>query len=211
MTNLDQTVLLCPERLGEVFLDGVEDVMGLQAMQAVFDQAGLPHVPAPLFYRNDLGRVLSAVVKVYGLQAGYGLALCTGRACFKYGIMAFGAELGLDELKFRLKPPAVRINDGLDLLARIFHQSYGTVIRIDQDLHRYYWVMERGVVFSGESVCLTIGHLVTGVLQEFLYWAGGGKNYVIEVHECTPKNEERSATTGGTPAFSIEIDKRPLD
>jgi len=144
--------------------------------------------------------LLKAMQELFGPRSGQGMALCTGRACFKYGLKAYGAELGWFESQFRLRPPVARINAGLHVLARVLRPATVTEICIDADKYHTLWQMAPAVHAAASSVSAC--HLVTGVLQEFLYWAGGGKYYPIE---------EKTCILNGAAACLLTLDKHPLD
>jgi hypothetical protein len=202
MVNLNNVPLPHPDRVREILLDGMEEVMGHSAVEETLKQAASTCSPKASLQPGNVAHILEVVEAIYGTYAGYGLALCIGKACTKYGLRAFGSELGLDGLDFRLRPPAVRINLGLELLAHILQQLYGICIRIDQNPRSYQWVMPGEIMDTGKQASPAAGYLVMGILQEFLYWAGGGRFYPLEV-AVSAANE--------LPAFVITIAKKALD
>jgi hypothetical protein len=199
---LDQRVLTCHDRLGDVLKEGMEDALGRPAVEAVFKRAGLMCLHSADLKPADLAPLLKAMQELYGPRAGCGMALCTGRACFKYGLKTFGAELGWFDMPFRLRPPAARITAGLDTIAQMIRPIIAAEIRIDQDRYHTLWYMQPGALGAGDDPGTSACHLVTGVLQEFLYWAGGGKYYPIE---------EKTCILNGASACLLSIDKHPLD
>ena len=61
------------------------------------------------------------------------------------------------------------------------------------------WCLERKETLdSGTGLC----YFIVGILQEFLSWSSGGKNYHVEETECI---------AGGGQACVIRIEKQPLD
>jgi hypothetical protein len=201
MINLDQTVFIRGDRMGEVFIEGLEEMMGHASLVTVLKQAGISRRRKPLDV-GDLERILEALGVLFGPRAGFGMAQCAGRACFKYGLRAFGAELGLYDLQFRLQPPAVRIREALELLAHLTGQFYGLVVRVEQDQNSYRWIVQSSGSTPDRPLNPTIYHLMIGVLRELLYWASGGKSYSID---------QKDGDGIGNTVCTIVIARQPLE
>ena len=177
MINLDQTVFIRADRMGEVFIQGLEEMMGPAGLVAVLKQAGLHRRRKKYLKTGNLERILEAMGVLFGPRAGLGMAQCAGRVCFKYGLRAFGAELGLYDLQFRLQPPAVRIRDGLDLLALLAGRLCGATIQVEQNQSYYRWVVQSNGSVPGGQLDQSVYHLMVGVLRELLYWTSGGQDH----------------------------------
>jgi hypothetical protein len=159
--------------LQEIFRMGVQEILPVSEWPEVFD------VDEP-----SEDRFLSISQKcelMFGAETSNGIFLRSGWAGFKFFIRFHGKTAGIDNLEFRLQPPRQRLMDGLYRVTKLL-QSWNTdVFHIDQ---------------TGDDVTLTISsirknvtpvqarigqHFFAGLYQEYLYWAGGGKQYPFEV------------------------------
>ncbi len=197
-------------RLSRPVLLGMEEVLGRAGVQDILEQAGLPlpaaaylepEGQAPLSYRH-LGAIQKALEARHGPRSGRGLALCAGRSSFNYGLRDFGGALGLLRPDFRLLPSTARIPAGLRRLAGFLSEAGDLEIHLEETPGHYTWVIERCPICSerraGEGACL----LLAGFVQEYLYWASGGRFYQVVQSECAPS---------GAPACRIAADKQALD
>lgn len=144
---------------------------------------------------------MSCVESVYGPRAGKGLVLRSGQACFKYGLREFGSMLGVSEMAFRLLPLSTKLTKGANLFAQAFNHYSDQEVRVEEDVQKIYWHIERCPICwqrkSDQPTC----HLAVGLLQEALYWVSGGKIFRIEETDCIAM---------GDSSCTIEIYKQPL-
>ena len=199
-----------PNQLGRIIFVGMEEMIGKIGVNAVLNQAGLPRYidNYPLnnldqqFKFEDLGRILQALEEIYGPRGGRGLALRTGRACFKHGLREFGSLMNFSDLAFRLLPMDVKLRTSVEIFAEIFNRYSDQLVEIDEDSDCFYWNVERCPYCWGRNSDTPVCHLTVGLLQEALYWVSGGKFFNVEEIECMAK---------GDPACRIIIGKKSLD
>jgi predicted hydrocarbon binding protein len=215
------TVLSCPDRMGRIVLLAMEEILGQCGLNNLLELAGLLRYVRddsaasqalsgqPFF---DLSCLQVGLESAYGPRAGRGLAQRVGRACFKYGLREFGAELGLTDLAFRLQPLPVKLKTGSEALAALFNEQSGQHVLLERDEQHIYWRIERCPLCSGrpmdasDVVRDTISHndpfchLAVGLLQEALYWVSGGKCFEVREEECI---------ACGDSACTIVIDQTP--
>jgi hypothetical protein len=198
-----------PNQMGRIVLLAMEEVIGRNSVNAVLNLASLPQwinnyppgnralqVPFEM-----IGRLQSALEKAYGPRAGHGIALRTGRACFRHGLREFGPLVGLTDLAFRLLPLPAKLNVGSRSFADVFNKYSDQRVSIEQDRERIYWNIDRCPVCWGRSSDAPACHLAIGVLQEALYWASGGKFFNVEEMQCVAQ---------GDSCCKIVIDKTPM-
>ena len=198
-----------PNRMGRVILESMEEVVGRNGLNAVFNLAGrsdlIGHYPPPDsqpgFSFATLSGLLEKLEHAYGPRGGRGLAIRVGRVAFKYGMREFGPQMGLTETAFRLLPLGAKIRMGGQALADVFNQETDQRVSIHEQGGKLLWVIERCPLcwerHAEEAVC----HLAVGLLQESLYWVSGGKIFNVEESLCIAK---------GDPTCAIEIDQTPL-
>jgi predicted hydrocarbon binding protein len=196
--------------LGQIMLEGTQEIIGPAGLQAVFDTAK----QSALFHGQDvrmgtwgapfaeLSSIQFALEQVYGPRGGRGVSLRAVRAAFKYVLRQFGEALGLTALAYRLLPAPARLKSGLETLAGWFAESSQDPIKVEAIDQAWLWKTERCPLCwqreSDEPVCT----FTVGLIQEFLAWASGGKIYPVGEVECLAM---------GQPACIVRIDARPLD
>jgi predicted hydrocarbon binding protein len=198
------------DKMGSIFFKGMEEVIGQKAVNEALDSADLvhlvnnypPHTPVSTFHLDKIGHVQTALERLYGIPGSQGLALRSGRACFKHGLREYGAQLGWTEKTFRLLP----LNTKLRTAARLFAGSLNTVdsqrVQIEENPTHLFLHIEHCPIcwdrHSGTATC----HLAVGVLQEALYWISSGKYFDVRETDCIAK---------GDPRCSMVIQKKPLE
>jgi predicted hydrocarbon binding protein len=198
-----------PNRMGRIILESMEEVVGRNGLNAVFNLAGrsdlIGNYPSSdsqsEFPFSTVSGLLEKLEHAYGPRGGRGLAIRIGRVAFKYGMREFGPQMGLTETAFRLLPLGAKIRMGGQALANLFNKETDQRIRIDEQNGKLLWVIERCPLcwerHSDDAVC----HLAVGLLQESLYWVSGGKIFNVEETLCIAK---------GDATCTIEIDQTPL-
>lgn len=198
-----------PNRMGQLILCSMEEVIGRNGLSAALNLAGLaslieefPHAgdEKPLSFEM-LGSLQGALEQAYGPRGGRGLTLRSGRVFFSHIIREYGPEIGLTDTAFRLQPPKQKVRVALDALATFFNQTTGQSILVTETEEQLLWRVERCPLcwerHEREPVC----HFTVGMLQEGLYWVSGGKIYNVVEEACI---------AGGDPACVIVMDRIPM-
>ncbi|RLC99212.1 MAG: 4-vinyl reductase [Chloroflexi bacterium] len=199
-----------PNKMGRIILLSLEQVMGSNGVNAILNLARLqqyignypPNNFAKEFSFDQVGQLLQALDEMYGPRGGRGLALRAGRACFKLGIQDFGPMLGIADLTFRILPLRMKLKVGLEVLAQMFNKFTDHAVRLGEDEQYYQWIIERCGTCWGRKCDAPCCHLAVGLLEEALYWVGGGENFYVEEITCIAAGDENC---------TILIGKQPLD
>jgi V4R domain len=199
-----------PNKMGRIILQAMEEVIGHIGVNAVLNLANLNHrinnyPPNDLekkYQFSELSKIQEALEGLYGPRGGRGLALRTGRVCFKYGLKEFGPLVGADDIAFRLLPSDPKLRAGADIFAETFNKFSDQRVRVEEQADRFLWHIDRCPICWKRQMDSPVCHLAVGILQESLYWASGGKVYNVEETACIAM---------GDPACSIVIEKKPLD
>ncbi len=200
----------CSNQMGRIILQGMEEVMGEGGVRNILDQARLsdrlvvppPDDPEFCIPYADISQIQQTLEQLYGPLGGRGLALRSGRASFRYGLKAFGETAGLMELNYRLLPPKSKLKVGAGSLADLLGQISDQHVQMHEDEKSIYWTVQRCPLCWGRHADGPVCHLQVGFLQEFLYWASGGKFYDVMESECA---------AAGAPACLFRIDKQALE
>ena len=210
MTDSVEPTYYYPNNMGRIILLSMEEILGHNGLKAVLNQSNLSHLinnypPNNLdlqFKFENLSKIQVALEELYGPNGGRGLALRTGRACFKYGLQEYGPILGLTDLAFRLLPMNEKLVAGGEIFAGCYNKFSDQRVRVDQDEGYYYWIIERCPTCWGRHTDEPACHLAVGILEEALFWVSSGKHYRVEETECIAK---------GDATCTIKIDKQPIE
>jgi hypothetical protein len=194
--------------MARIFLLAMEDVVGQNSLQAVFNLARTPHLmevlPPPDFEPGmsfgELSSILGAFDEMYGVSDGQRLAARMGRHSFGYGIGDFGPILGVADLALRLMPTAMRVRMGMEVLTEIFNRYSDQRVALSEDDERYYWRIERCGFCWERHADYPVCGLGVGLLEEALYWVSRGKRFDVE---------ELSCVAMGDVECTLAVAKRP--
>lgn len=205
-------------KVGQILLLGMEEVMGEEKLNALLSLCDLPRLKPGLIPHNldnqligsDCRKIQAALRSHYGLLSARGLALRSGRECFKYGLREYGQQAGMLDLKFRLLPTRTKIKTGVTALARLIGEIGAFTAQIEENEHQYIWRMDPTCPLcwnepTGTVTCPTL----TGLLQEFLYWASGGKRYSVVDYSVVDSTVVKDAlpSTHNPSSCELLIDK----
>ena len=198
-----------PLKMGKIILLGMEEVMGLNGVDALLRLAPLenfirnsPQVNEEHAFSFETVSLLQSTLELaYGPRGGRGLALRVGRACFKYGLKEYGSMLGLTEIAFRLLPLPTKLHTGAKAFADLFNKHTDQKVRVEEKDNKIFWYIERCPLCWERKAEEPICHLAVGLLQEALYWVSGGKVFNVEETACIAR---------GDAACTIVMDQTPL-
>lgn len=195
-----------PNKMGRIILQSIEEILGRSEFDAIMDQSQrsyLTHKDLDRQYSFQYIRsIFSALEEIYGGQGGKGVAIRTGRACFKRGLREFGSEIGLSDMAFRLLPPRLKVRQVAVILANAFNQHSDQIVRLEETETHYLWIIDRCPVCWERGADAPTCHVMVGLLQEALYWVSGGKYFNVEEIMCIAQ---------GDASCTIQIDKHPLE
>jgi hypothetical protein len=117
----------------------------------------------------------------FGYTGACGLFLRSGAAAFKYLVRSQGTVIGIDSLEFRLQPQRLRLTDGMDKIIRLLDTWKAAKISISHEGDDVEVTMRPAGSARQITSAIIWLHFVGGLFQEFLYWAGGGKQYPFQI------------------------------
>lgn len=197
-------------RMGRMLLSSGDEILGRSGMTAILSlipgaQQYLENYPSDTgkneFPFDVISGLHGALLLTYGQQAGRGLLLRIGRACFQHGLRAYGPLFGLTDLAFRLLPAKTRLRVGANAFAEIFNKHSDQIVRVEETAQQISWIIERCPVCWGVKSDQPCCDLAVGLLQEALYWVSGGKTFAVREAACCAV---------GDPQCIILIDKEPF-
>ena len=190
-------------QFNQIVLQGVEEILGIDALRKVFlsdksrvDPADRGCPPVPL---HELAVHLQFV---YGEQGGKGIILRSGRSSFKYILSHFEERLRLNSMGFRLLPTSRRMEVALHAMADLLSAALGSCIRLHTEKEAWLWDVQNCQECWEHEADAAMCTFTIGLLQELMAWAGGGKIFSVTEIEC--------AACGGS-SCRFRIEKRPLE
>jgi len=164
-------------------MEGVKEIVGPEDALSLIQQARPGDREEGQSFPG-LGALERALEERYGECCGQGVAVRVGRASFKYGLQQWGELAGVNHPSYQLLPAGRRIRDGLEKLAQVFSRQTGMKAWIAEDEEQWSFHMEGSIELPegirDEPAC----HMVTGMLEGFMTWAGGGGFYQVTQVEC---------------------------
>lgn len=202
--NSPEPVFSYPNRMGRIFLQALEEILGAPALRALLDRAGqtgLQTSPQQDYTFSAIASLGQALEAFYGPRGGRGLALRAGRACFGRGLREYGSYLGLTDTAFRLLPWQTKLSLGANAFSGLFNKHTDQRVRLEDTPEALLWHIERCPLCWERQAEEPVCHLAAGLLQEALYWLSGGKLFDVQEIACHAK---------GDSVCTFRIPKTPL-
>lgn len=201
--------LYYPNKIANIALKALEDVMGKNGVNAILNLANLQHLidhyPPPNLNREYdfayFSAIWGALEEMYGPRGGRGLALRAGRATFAEGLRNFGALAGAGDLAFKVLPLHTKIKIGLPAMARIFTQTSDQHSTVEERDTHFIYTIHRCPVCYGRHIEKPGCHVATGLIQEGLKWVSGGYEFRVVETKCIAV---------GDPVCEFMIMKEPV-
>jgi predicted hydrocarbon binding protein len=210
MNSSAEQDLMCSSKLSTILLCSIQEIIGEDGLMAVLKQAEILAVEAvscrelvqqPLSF-EQVCSIQLALEALLGARGGRGVALRSGRVMFQHILREFGSELGFADLVFRLSPTEVKLQMGLEILARILSDHMNFSVKVELGESQFLFTITRCPVCWERVTDVVVCHLIVGMLQEVAYWVSGGKIYIVEEQTCIARDGS---------ACVIVIQKKHLD
>lgn len=187
-----------PNKMGRIFLQALEEVMGKNGLNAILNLAGLNqyidnYPPDNLnkeFDFAEISALLDALEQMYGTRGGRGLAQRAGRALFANGLKNFGALAGAGDLAFVVLPLSAKLKIGVPAIAKIFSTLTDQLSNVKDEGDYFTYTLERCSMCHLRQSEKPTCHVATGILQEALKWVSGGHEFKIEMESCMACGDE---------------------
>ena len=192
MQNIPKSGLYYPNRIGRIYIQALEDVMGKNGVNAILHLANLTHLidnypPENLdraFDFADFSALSGALEEMYGPRGGRGLALRAGRAAFAQGVKNFGALAGAGDLAFRVLPLTTKLKIGIPAMAKVLSSVSDQRSEVSETPTEYHYTMNPCPCCVGRKSDKPMCHAGAGLLQEGLRWVSGGHEFRVQETKC---------------------------
>lgn len=184
--------LYYPNKFARITILAMEEVMGKNGLNAIFNMASLNHLidnyPLDNLEREfdfaDYSSLHSALEEMYGPRGGRGLALRAGRAVFTSALKNFGALAGVGDMAFKVLPLPVKIKVGLPSVAKVFSQLSDQHTTVEERDNEYLYIIHKCPVCWGRTTDKPACYTATGLLQECFKWVSGGHEFRVNEEKC---------------------------
>jgi hypothetical protein len=159
--------------LQDIFAKGIREILPADQWPELFSIEGK---------KGDFFQIFLKQAEItFGPETASGIFLRGGWAGFKFLVRQHGKAIGIDSLDFRLQPPRQRLMDGLNRIIALLREWKTDEFITEQNGDDVVLTI-RSVKDGLTAIESRIGqHFYAGLFQEYLYWAGGGKQYPFEV------------------------------
>jgi len=179
-------------KIALISICALEEVMGRNGLNAIFNLAHLPHLinhypPDNLdkeFNFADFSALNGALEEMCGPRGGRGLALRAGRAAFAESLRTFGAMAGVSDMAFKLLPLSVKLRIGIPAMAKIFSQISDQYSTVEEKENEFVYTIHRCPVCWGRTADTPVCFIATGLLQGGLKWISGGNEFRVNESKC---------------------------
>ncbi len=192
MDPIPKSGLYYPNKIARIALIALEDVMGKNGINAIFNLAALANLIDDLppdnldreFDFADFSAVNGALEEMYGPRGGRGLALRAGRATFANGLRTFGALAGVGDLAFKVLPLQAKLRIGIPAMAKIFTQTSDQLSTVEEFDDHFIYTIHKCPVCWGRKTDKADCYVAVGLLQEGLKWVSGGNEFRVNESKC---------------------------
>ncbi len=207
--TIELSGLFYPNKIPYIYATAIAETIGVEAMKTVFKVAGIPDTfyPPPNNLAKEFdfayfGRLGAALEEMYGLHGERGLALHAGRACFAGGLAEFGPMIGISDLAIKVIPIKAKVKIGLKGMAESYSKFSDQHTTVENASEYFIYTIHQCPVCWGRTSQRPICHAATGILEEGIMWASGGKKFLVEEVACHAVGDENCV---------FHISKEPLD
>lgn len=193
MESLSHRKYYVTNRYTRIILGGYEEILGRDRLTRAISHAGLDSLLAG-YPPDDLERGADfatfsaldlALEEIYGWRGGCGLAIRAGRAAVSELLNAYGAQIGIDQVSFKLLPLREKIGAGLHALAGLLGEISDQPALVVDQTDRFLFSLPRCATCWGRNQAdRPLCSLMIGILQEWVTWLAAGQDWPVVETRC---------------------------
>lgn len=193
MESLSHSKYYVTNRYARIILGGYEEILGRDRLTRALSHAGLDSLLAG-YPPNDLDRGADfatfsaldlALEEIYGWRGGRGLGIRAGRAAVSELLNAYGAQIGIDQVSFKLLPLREKIGAGLQALAGLLGKISDQPALVVDQTDRFLFSLPRCATCWGRNQAdRPLCSLMMGILQEWVKWLTAGQDWPVVETRC---------------------------
>jgi predicted hydrocarbon binding protein len=194
----EKSGLYYPNILPHIYLTTVQEIIGVEAVEAVLKLADLPELvgnyPPSNMSREfdfvDFAAIGAALEKMYGVRGERGLGLYAGKVCFHQGVNQLASIAGLSELAFKAVSFNTKIKIGLKAMAETFTGFSDQLTSLTEDEEYFIYTIHRCPVCWGRSSQKPICYVALAIIETGLQWLSDGHYFEVEEVTCCAMGDE---------------------
>jgi predicted hydrocarbon binding protein len=181
-----------PLEMSQTFVDGLREIIGVRKTEEILAGLQMEYIFSPDLNAylkkgitsHDLMHLHQVLYDIYGEKGGHGVMIRSGRASFKYLLRRYDTRTHMNSIEFRLLPTQNRISRGLEILSNLLAEEFHDQIWVEESDISWEMRIANSADIHSEAEEVVLCPYITGLLQEYLSWAGMGKFYLVEETEC---------------------------
>jgi predicted hydrocarbon binding protein len=199
-----------PNRFALIFLQAMEDVLGVNGVKATLHMANLSdwidNLPAdnldPNVDFSSFSSLNAALDEIYGMRGGRGLARRASWHMFDRAVRHAGGVTSVVDVAVKLLPMRVAVRRGIQAISVAMSRISDQKASVEDDDTNIRFAFHRCAACWGRQSDLPICHSQVGLLEQALRWISGGHSFRVQETTCVAMGDE---------ACVFVIDKEPLD
>lgn len=199
-----------PNRLALIFLQAMEDVLGVNGVKATLHMANLSewidNHPEDNFEPNvdfsSFSSLNAALDEVYGLRGGRGLARRAAWHMFDRAVRHASGVTSVIDVAIKLLPTRVAVKRGLQAISMAISRISDQKASLEDEDGVLRFSFHRCAACWGRQSDQPVCNSQVGLLEQALRWISGGHSFRVQETTCVAMGDE---------ACVFLIDKEPLD
>ncbi len=186
--------LYFPNNFARIFMLSLEDVIGVNGLNAILNQAGQsdfignypPNDTDKEFDYSYFSSIAGALEELYGSKGARILAVRAGNVTFKQMLKDFGEPLDIKNESFTTKPLVEKVSAGLAIISDTFSNTKEAPIILTEGDH-FLCSVKYCPSCWGRTTSTPSCYLISGILQASLKWVTSGCEFNItqtKAHSC---------------------------
>lgn len=186
--------LYFPNNVARIFMLSLEDVLGVNGLNATLRQAGQeeyignypPNDTDKEFDYSYFSSVAAALDEMYGSKGARLLAIRAGLVTFNQMLKDFGEPMDIHSSDFQAKSLTDKIAAGLMIITNIFSNTKEKPVILTDKGHFVYTVHYCPACW-GRTTSEPSCYLISGILRASLHWVTSGMEFEVsqtKAHSC---------------------------
>lgn len=210
MLSIPKSGYHLPNRFALIFLQAMEDVLGMNGVKATLHIADLKewidNYPADNLEREvdfaSFSVLNAALDEIYGARGGRGLARRSAWHMFDRAVRHASGVSAVLDIAVKLLPMRIAVPKGLKALSIAFSKISDQQASLEEDDETLHFAFQRCAACWGRHSEEPICHSQVGLIEQAIRWMSGGRSFRVQEIQCIAKGDE---------ACEIEISKKPID
>ena len=210
MLSIPKSGYHLPNRFALIFLQAMEDVLGLNGVKATLHIANLKdwidcYPPDNLERQVDFASfsmLNAALDDMYGSRGGRGLARRSAWHMFDRAVRHASGVSTVIDVAARVLPMRIAVPKGLKALSLAFSKISDQQASLEERDKTLHFAFQRCAPCWGRQSEEPICHVQVGLLEQAIRWMSGGRSFRVQETQCIAKGEE---------ICEIEISREPID